>query len=101
VTRQARAGSAAFWSPHKAERRDRIGAGEPHLLGRDHPGIYAAYKQGNSIGHHARENLHHAVIHVTLPEKGGPRERWLTREEAARLIWTCWRARDRSSIAAL
>jgi integrase len=47
-----------------------------------------------AIGHHARENLHHAVIHVTLPEKGGPRERWLTREEAARLIWTCWRARE-------
>ena len=35
-----------------------------------------------AIGHHGRENLHHAVIHVTLPEKGGPRERWLTREEA-------------------
>jgi integrase len=51
-----------------------------------------------AIGHHARENLHHAVIHVTLPEKGGPRERWLTREEAARLIWTCWRARETQTV---
>jgi integrase len=38
------------------------------------------------------------VIHVTLPEKGGPRERWLTREEAARLIWTCWRARETQTV---
>ena len=51
-----------------------------------------------AIGHHARENLHHAVIHVTLPEKGGPRERWLTREEAARLVWTCWRARETQTV---
>jgi hypothetical protein len=51
-----------------------------------------------AIGHHARENLHHAVIHVTLPEKGGPRERWLTRDEAARLIWTCWRARETQTV---
>jgi hypothetical protein len=35
---------------------------------------------------------------VTLPEKGGPRERWLTREEAARLIWTCWRARETQTV---
>jgi integrase len=25
---------------------------------------------------------------------GVPRDRWLTRSEAARLIWTCWRARE-------
>ncbi len=51
-----------------------------------------------AIGHHARENLHHAVIHVTLPAKGGPRERWLTRDEAARLLWTCWRARETQTV---
>jgi hypothetical protein len=38
--------------------------------------------------------LHHAVIHVALPEKGHARERWLTRDEAAKLIWTCWRHRE-------
>ena len=32
-----------------------------------------------------------------MPEKGGPKERWLTRDEAARLIWTCWRYREKQS----
>ena len=47
-----------------------------------------------AINHHAKENLHHAVIHVALPEKGEARDRWLTRNEAAKLIWTCWRHRE-------
>ncbi|CCD88701.1 putative Integrase family protein [Bradyrhizobium sp. ORS 285] len=83
------------------------------ILGEINSALCAAYvkARGNSggarrdledlraaIGHHARENLHHAMIHVTLPEKGGPRERWLTREEAARLLWTCWRAREAQTI---
>ncbi len=29
---------------------------------------------------------------VTLPEPPPPRDRWLTRSEAARLIWTAWRS---------
>jgi integrase len=48
----------------------------------------------SAINHHAKENLHHAVIHVALPEKGHARERWLSRDEAAKLIWTCWRYRE-------
>ncbi len=28
---------------------------------------------------------------VTLPVKGPPRDRWLTRSEAAKLIWACTR----------
>jgi hypothetical protein len=28
------------------------------------------------------------------PEKGPPRDRWLTRGEAARLLWACWRTRE-------
>jgi integrase len=31
---------------------------------------------------------------VTLPEKGEARERWLTRTEAARLLWAVWRYRE-------
>ena len=30
---------------------------------------------------------------VTLPPKSLPRERWLTRQEAARLLWAAWRSR--------
>lgn len=51
-----------------------------------------------AIGHHAKENLHHAVIHVKLPPKGQPRQRWLTRDEAAKLIWACWTYRETQTV---
>jgi integrase len=47
-----------------------------------------------AIGHHAAEGLHRAIVKVTLPARGAARDRWLTRAEAAHLIWTCWRARE-------
>lgn len=47
-----------------------------------------------AIRYHAKQGLHRAEVHITLPEKGEPRERWLTRAEAARLLWTCWRYRE-------
>jgi hypothetical protein len=39
-----------------------------------------------AINHHAKEGMHHGIVRVTLPRKGLPRDRWLTRGEAARLI---------------
>lgn len=51
-----------------------------------------------AIRHHAKQNLHHGVVHVTLPPKGEARERWLTRGEAARFIWACWRYRERQTV---
>lgn len=48
----------------------------------------------SAINHHAEEGFHRAIVRVTLPEKGPPRDRWLTRSEAARLLWTCWRHRE-------
>jgi integrase len=47
-----------------------------------------------AIGHHHKEGLHRAVVRVVLPERGKARERWMTRDEAARLLWTCWRTRE-------
>jgi integrase len=47
-----------------------------------------------AIGHHASEGLHRGVVKVALPKRGGARSRWLTRQEAARLLWVCWRARE-------
>jgi integrase len=44
-----------------------------------------------AIIHHRREGFCSEVIEVVLPEKSPPRERWLTRSEAARLLWACWR----------
>jgi integrase len=51
-----------------------------------------------AINHHAKENLHHGTVHVALPTKGPPRDRWLTRSEAARLLWTCWRYQEVQTI---
>ena len=47
-----------------------------------------------AINHHAAEGFHRGVVRVVLPPKGLPRDRWLTRDEAAKLIWTCWRHRE-------
>lgn len=47
-----------------------------------------------AINHHAKEGLHRGIVRVSLPPRGVPRDRWLTRSEAARLIWACWRARE-------
>jgi integrase len=47
-----------------------------------------------AINHHAKEGLHHSIVRVALPEKGPPRERWLTRAEAAKLLHTCWRHKE-------
>lgn len=47
-----------------------------------------------AIAHAAKHLLISAVVPVTLPERGLSRERWLTRSEAARLIWAAWRYRE-------
>lgn len=47
-----------------------------------------------AINHHAEEGLHRGAVKVALPPRGQPRDRWLTRKEAAKLIWACWRARE-------
>lgn len=68
--------------------------------------LYAGYR-GNSggarrdledlraaINHHAKEGLHRGIVRVALPAKGPARDVWLTRDQAARLLWTCWRTRE-------
>jgi integrase len=52
-----------------------------------------------AIGYHAAEGFHREIVKISLPEKGGPRDRWLTRSEAAKLIWTCWRYRERQKVS--
>jgi integrase len=51
-----------------------------------------------AITHHADEGLHRGIVKVKLPRKGPRRDRWLTRSEAAKLIWACWRAREVQTI---
>jgi integrase len=40
----------------------------------------------------------HAKFRPVLPAPSKPRERWLTRDEAARLIWAAWRMRQQSRV---
>lgn len=48
----------------------------------------------SAINHHANEGYHRGIVKVTLPPKGEPRDKWLTRSGAATLIWRCWRHRE-------
>jgi integrase len=47
-----------------------------------------------AINHHRREGLCNKIVEVVLPPERPPRERWLTRPEAASLIWSAWRYRE-------
>ena len=40
-----------------------------------------------AINHPSREGLHRGLVRVALPAKGRGRDRWLTRSEAAALLW--------------
>ena len=51
-----------------------------------------------AINHHAKEGFHRGVVRVVLPGKGLARERWLSRSEAARFIWACWRYRETQTV---
>lgn len=48
-----------------------------------------------AVRHHWELGLCTAIAPVVLPDKGEARERWLTREEAAKLLWTAWRLREK------
>lgn len=47
-----------------------------------------------AINHHAKEGYHRGIVRVALPQRGMPRDRWLTRSEAARLLLACWRTKE-------
>ena len=50
-----------------------------------------------AINHYHREGLCHELVGITLPDRSPGRERWLTRSEAARLIWAAWRYREKQN----
>ncbi len=62
--------------------------GSPAMARRELEDLRAA------INHHRREGFCNAIVDVVLPPKPQPRERWLTRSEAARMIWAAWRYRE-------
>ncbi|MCC6415192.1 MAG: tyrosine-type recombinase/integrase [Opitutaceae bacterium] len=53
-----------------------------------------------AINHHSAEGYHRAIVKVWLPEKPKRRERWLTRHEAAALLWSLYRYRETQTLHA-
>jgi integrase len=47
-----------------------------------------------AINHHRREGLCSEIVSIALPEKPAAREGWLTRSQAAQLLWAAWRAKQ-------
>jgi len=47
-----------------------------------------------AINYHANEGLHRGDVRVVLPRRGKARQRWMSRAEAAKLLWTCWRMHE-------
>jgi integrase len=47
-----------------------------------------------AVRHHWQAGLSSGLTPVTLPARSPSRERWLTRAEAARLLWAAWRLRQ-------
>lgn len=62
--------------------------GKPAMARRELEDLRAA------IRHHWREGNCSEEVKVILPPKPISRERWLTRDEAAKLIWAAWRYRE-------
>ena len=51
-----------------------------------------------AINNHAQQNLHYGTVNVTLPRKGGARQEWITRDQAAAIIWAAYRYREVQTI---
>jgi integrase len=48
----------------------------------------------SAINHHRREGLCSEIVSVALPARADGRKRWLTRSEAAQILWAAWRAKQ-------
>jgi hypothetical protein len=47
-----------------------------------------------AINHHRQEGHCDRIVSVVLPDKSVPRETWMTRSQAAKLLWAAWRYRE-------
>lgn len=48
----------------------------------------------SAINYHRKEGLCDRVVEVTLPERSPPKEEFLTRSQAAKLLWTAWKMKE-------
>ncbi|CTQ52946.1 Site-specific recombinase XerD [Roseibium album] len=49
----------------------------------------------SAFNHAFKEGIVDRQVPITLPDKPAGRERWLERDEAARLLWAAWRLRQK------
>lgn len=73
---------------------------------------YVTFRSGKAIARRELEDLRAAInfhreeghcseiVGVALPERNEPRDRFLTREEAARAVWCAWRYREKQNLRA-
>lgn len=47
-----------------------------------------------AIGYHLKQGYHREIVLVDLPPTGKARDRWLTRNEIAKLVWSAWNSRE-------
>ncbi|MEP2706138.1 MAG: hypothetical protein ABJQ71_11520 [Roseibium sp.] len=70
---------------------------------------YARIREGKSarillstlraaVNLHENDGLHSGKVNFFVPECGPPRDRFLNRDEAAKLLWFCWRHRGKQAI---
>lgn len=70
---------------------------------------YARIREGKSarsllstlraaVNLHEKDGLHSGKVNFFVPECGPPRDRFLNRDEAAKLLWFCWRHRGKQAI---
>lgn len=50
-----------------------------------------------AVNLHEGDGLHSGKVNFYVPECGPPRDRFLTRDEAAKLLWFCWRYRGKQA----
>lgn len=85
----------AFWS---GKTLDKVTGPECRAYARQRGSDAAARREledlRSAINHHRKEGLHDRIVSVVLPDKSLPRERWMTKGEAARLILGAWRDRE-------
>jgi integrase len=76
-------------------------AAKPHVTGKPARMVTAAGARReledlrSAINYHRTEGLCSEFVGVALPDKSEPNNDWLTRSEAARVIWAAWRARQK------
>lgn len=79
------------WIRNEARRR-RFGSWK--IRGLCSPSVPSSARLRAAINYHRAEGYCEKIVSVVLPDKPEARQEWITRAEAAKLIWHAWRYRE-------